>query len=98
MLKKAPLHLVKRTPFGPSGPTYTAWSCDARLQSAEFHNRKRPTIKAIVHRSTKEAGKWQTSYFDELGPTGDMQTKTCQEAVRELPPGVWRLRKLSPKR
>jgi hypothetical protein len=50
-----------------------------------------------VHRSTKTPGGWQVTYFDDGTPTGDIQTRSCQEAVRELPPGAWRLRQLRPR-
>lgn len=73
------------------------WTCDARLQAAEFQNRQQPEQTAIVHRSTKRAG-WQTSYFDERGAASDVQSSSCQEALRALPPKLWRLRNVSPKR
>lgn len=94
-MKRAPVHVVKRKLLGK---TFTSWACDTRLQTAEFQDRKDPTRAAIVHRSTKHAGKWQTSFFDDRGASSDFQSATCTEALRELPPGRWRLRGLVPKR
>lgn len=76
----------------------TRFVCDARLQAAEFEHRKQPERKVIVHRSTKQPGKWQTSRFDERGASSDVQSASCTEALRELSPKDWRLRNVSPKR
>lgn len=73
------------------------WVCDARFQSAQFQSRRDPDKLAIVHRSTKREGKWQTSYFDEAGASRDVQSGSCQEALRDLPPRLWRLRDVSPR-
>lgn len=98
-MKKAPLHVVKRQPFGPAGPKFHVWICDARLKGAEFQNRRQEHLSAVVHPSTKYVGKWQLSFFDSrVGATGDIQLKSCQEAVSELPPRQWRLRDLKPRR
>jgi hypothetical protein len=97
-VKKAPLHVEKKQPFGPKGPTFHKWVCDVRFQSAQLQNRRDPRVTAIVHRSTKARYKWQTSYFDEQGASGDTQASSCAEALRELPPKMWRLRDVTPKR
>jgi hypothetical protein len=96
--KRPPLFVKKKQPFGVAGPTFHVWACDARLTIARFQNRRQPRLSAVVHRSTKQPGKWQTTFFDVHGPSSDAQSGTCQEAVRELPPGSWRLRNVRPAR
>jgi hypothetical protein len=95
---RPPLHVEKRQLFGPKGPKFNVWKCDARLQVAKLQYRRNPHLTAVVHRSTKTPGGWQLTYFDDGTPTGDIQVRSCQEAVREVPPGTWRLRQLRPMR
>lgn len=80
------------------GITSLRWVCDARLQAAEFQDRRDPLVSIIVHRSPKRAGTWQTSRFDSKGASGDFESSTCQEAMQDLSPRQWRLRSVSPKR
>ncbi|MBV8722248.1 MAG: hypothetical protein JO277_08870 [Candidatus Eremiobacteraeota bacterium] len=96
MAKRSPVRVeTKRLALGIKSQR---WTCDARLQSAQFQSRIDPSEMAVVHRSTKTPGKWQTSYFDAAGATRDAQSGSCQEALRDLPPRRWRLRDVSPKR
>jgi hypothetical protein len=87
---RSPLRLVKKK--GVLGHILHVWACDARFRAAEFQDRYDPRKTAIVHGSTKKKGFWQTSFFDERGPAMDIQSKTCAEAMRELPYHTWRLR------
>ncbi len=80
------------------GITKRTWVCDDRFESAEFHERQSPGRVAVVHRSTKHTGKWQTSYFDDRGAISDSQRPSCREALADLPPSRWRLRDVKPKR
>ena len=80
------------------GITKRTWVCDARLESAEFHERQSPGRTVVVHRSTKAPGKWQTSYFDDQGAISDRQSPSCREALADLPPSRWRLRDVKPMR
>lgn len=97
-MKRPPIYIEKRKRLWPGGPNIDRWTCDARFQSAEFQDRSYPNRRAIVHRSTKYTGRWQVSLFDDRGASGDLNRATCAEALREVPPASWRLRKLVPKR
>lgn len=69
-----------------------AWTCERPLRGAEFTHR-RDNRSAIVVPSTKGAG-WQVTTFDAAGPIGDRQYPNCAEALRELSPKLWRLRRV----
>jgi len=61
-----------------------------------FKARWRKDWFVIVHPSTKKKGKWQASHFDDDGAIGDVERKTCEEALYDM--GVdrnWRLAKAS---
>ena len=94
--RQSPVRVVKRELL--FGLKKTQFVCDARFQSAELQNRRDPSRIAIVHRSTKTAGKWQTSFFDAEGASSDTQRSSCTEALKELSPNQWRLRDVRPKR
>lgn len=82
--------------FGIKSKRYV---CDGdRVAGVEFQHRKDPRRVAVVHRSTKHAGKWQTSYLDQDGASSDTQRVSCSEAMFDLPPREWRLRELTRKR
>lgn len=68
------------------------WTPRAGFRGAQFSSRKRKHHYAIVHPSTKTAGKWQVSYFDELGPVSDTQHANADDALRQVPATQWRLR------
>lgn len=60
------------------------WECDGTdLRVAQFRSRSDPRWYAILHPSTKEPGKWQLTSFDEKGPWGDVNRKTCAEAIQD---------------
>jgi hypothetical protein len=46
------------------------------IQLAGEHGRT-----AIVHRSTRNAGKWQVSFFDQHGAIGDAERNTRSDAL-----------------
>ena len=82
--------------FGLKSKRYV---CDGdRIRGIELQSRRDPRKTAVVHRSTKFAGKWQTSYFDHHGASSDTQRASCSEALLDLPPEQWRLRNVTPKR
>jgi len=95
-MRRPAVFLVRRQPFGPRGFTYTRWMCTSALKTAKFQSRRRASVTAILHRSTKYPGKWQLTRFEDETPTSDIQTSTCVEALREVPPAAWRLRRLVP--
>lgn len=64
----------------------------------ELQDRKDPRRTAVVARSTKTPGLWQTSYFDERGPSGDTQRASCTDALQNLTPRDWKLRRVSRRR
>ena len=68
--------------------------CAIDVDGIELQNKKDPQRTAVVHRSTKKPGMWQTSYFDERGASGDTQRSSCTEALQNTPPGEWRLREV----
>jgi len=75
------------------------WICDGdRVKGVELQNRRDSRKTVVVHRSTKFAGKWQTSYFDHHGASSDTQRATCSEAMLDVPPEQWRLRSVSRRR
>ncbi len=79
--------------FGLKSKRYV---CDGdRVAGVELQNRRDPRKTAVVHRSTKQAGKWQTSYLDHQGASSDTQRASCSEAMHDLPPHEWRLRTVS---
>ncbi len=69
------------------------WEREGLLRAAEFTNRRNQTT-AIVHPSTKTKGFWQVSFWDDQGPISDVQRRSCNDALAELPPKLWRLRQV----
>lgn len=71
-----------------------AWRCDdAAVNGAMFTSRTNKDEYAILHRSTKQSGKWQVSFFDKHGPVSDAQATSCERALRDhLPARRFRLR------
>lgn len=59
------------------------WDVRAPIRIACFRSRSRPECTAILHRSAKTPGLWQCTTFDELGPWGDVERKTPQEALKD---------------
>ena len=72
---------------------FCQWSCIGKLKAAHFENRKWDET-LILHGSTKSKGKWQMSRFDKDGPYSDSQYSSCEEAVKELSPMLWKLKKV----
>lgn len=68
--------------------------CVGTVRAAMLVDKADPTKYVIVHPSTKSAGKWQASYFDELGPVGDSERKSCSAALVDLSPRYWRLKEV----
>lgn len=79
-----------------TGHKHYSWVCDeARLGVAKFVERRDPARYAILHRSTHpDAEPWQLTWFDSHGPSGHIEAKTCQAALRDVPRGVYRLREV----
>lgn len=80
-----------------TGERHYDWVCDeARLGVAKFVERRDKSHYAILHRTTRpKAAPWQVSFFDDLGPVGDSEAKTCELALRDhLPRRVYRLREV----
>lgn len=97
MLKRPPVYLKKWKLFHDEPEFYRKWTCDGRFQSAEFQDRHDPKSFVIVHRSTKTPGKWQTSRFDAQGAESDSQASSCQEALKEISPRLYKLKSFTPK-
>ena len=73
--------------------------CDGdRVTGVELQNRRDPRKTVVVHRSTKFAGKWQSSYLDHHGASSDTQRDSCTLALADLPPHEWKLRRVSKRR
>lgn len=69
------------------------WVATGKVAVAQFRHRRDPRKFAILHRSTKEPGRWQLSRFDEDGPTGDSIRDTADKALKDgLDAGrLWKL-------
>lgn len=88
--QKSPLRVVCRTlAFGIKS---CEWKIVGTLRGAEFASRMRRDEAAIVHPSTKTVGKWQVSFFDDLGPVRDSQHSSVEDALKQVPPKRWKLR------
>jgi len=88
--RKSPLRVGCRTlAFGIKG---CDWKVVGPFRGAEFLSRTRRDESAIVHPSTKSAGKWQVSFFDELGPVRDSQHSSVEDALKQVPPKKWKLK------
>lgn len=95
--RRPPVYVVTKQP-SPRLPKFRVWACDARLQAARLQYRRDPSLEVIIHRSTKTPGFWQATYLRDGVPSGDTQERSCERALRDLPPRSWRLRKLTPSR
>ena len=88
--KKSPLRVACRTlAFGIKS---CDWKVVGPLRGAEFTSRTRKDEFAIVHPSTKFTGKWQVSFFDELGAVRDSQHSSVEDALKQVSPKRWKLR------
>ncbi|HSX23320.1 MAG TPA: hypothetical protein VLE97_11155 [Gaiellaceae bacterium] len=88
--KKSPLRVACRTlAFGIKS---CEWKVVGDFRGAEFLSRTRADESAIVHPSTKTAGKWQVSFFDEQGPSRDSQHSDVADALRQVSPKKWKLK------
>lgn len=88
--RKSPLRVVCRTlAFGIK---HCDWKVVGPLRGAEFSARARHGESAIVHPSTKSIGKWQVSFFDDLGPVRDSQHSTVEDALKQVSPKQWKLK------
>jgi len=88
--RKSPLRVACRTlAFGIKG---CDWRAVGPFRGAEFTSRTRRGESAIVHPSTKTAGKWQVSFFDDLGPSRDSQHSSLEDALKQVPPKKWKLK------
>lgn len=88
--RKSPLRVVCRTlAFGIKS---CDWKVVGQFRGAEFASRTDKNASAIVHPSTKTAGKWQVSFFDELGPSRDSQHSSVEDALRQVLPKKWKLK------
>jgi len=76
---------------------FCKWKCVNGGAPAMFRHREpdRADWYAILHRSTKEAGKWQLTTFDKDGPWGDVNRKSCDQALEDgdINPRWWKLEK-----
>ena len=88
--RKSPLRVVCRTlAFGIKS---CDWKVVGTLRGAEFSSRTKRDESAIVHPSTKTIGKWQVSFFDELGPVRDSQQSSVEDALKQVSPKKWKLK------
>jgi len=88
--RKSPLRVICRTlAFGIER---CDWKVIGSLRAAEFASRMDYDTSAIVHPSTKDASKWQVSFFDALGPVSDSQHSNVEGALRQVPPKKWKLK------
>ena len=91
--RKSPLRVVCRTlAFGIKS---CDWKIVGPFRGAEFSSRSRKDEFAIVHPSTKSAGKWQVSFFDDLGAVRDSQHSSVDDALRQVFPKKWKLKTFS---
>lgn len=90
---KSPLRVVCK-PSAIPGRKLCRWQCVGDVAAAEFSHRGEPSETAILHKSTKRNGKWQLSFFQSGEPYSDVQDSSCTVLLRELPPSLWRLRKV----
>lgn len=81
---------VSSRPLGDKFPEVRKYVPGENFQSVEFENIQDPSKTVIVHGSTKTPGKWQTSHFDAEGPSGDRQSGSPAEALRDLHPSQWK--------
>lgn len=89
--RKSPLRVVCRTlAFGIRS---CDWKVVGSFRGAEFVSRTHAE-SAIVHPSTKQIGKWQVSYFDELGAVRDSQHSAVEDALKQVAPKRWKLKAL----
>ncbi len=74
------------------------WACRGPVRVAEFVDRRNPQRRAVLHPSTKQAGRWQVSVFDQQGAVGDVVRDSCAEALkaRDISPGTWKLVEVVP--
>ena len=89
--KKSPLKVVCR-PLAFPGMKACEWTVVGDFRGAEFVSRSRPSEFAIVHPSTKTAGKWQVSFFDDQGPSRDSQHPSAADAIKQVFPRKWKLK------
>ncbi len=88
--RKSPLRVACRTlAFGIKS---CDWKVVGAFGGAEFSSRTRQDEFVIVHPSTKSLGKWQVSFFDELGPVRDSQHGNVEDALKQVPPKKWKLK------
>ena len=90
--RKSPLRVVCRTLA--FGIRRCDWKIVGEFRGAEFVSRLDSRKSSIVHPSTKFAGKWQVSFFDEFGPVSDSQHSEAEGALQQVPPKKWKLRAL----
>lgn len=69
------------------------WRCEAPFKAAKFVSNYYGDEYAILHPSTKKPGKWQLSFFDELGAAGDREG-TCESVLKDLSRREWKLAKI----
>jgi hypothetical protein len=79
---------------GPLGGSYPRWEVSGpvagvRLRECAGSGRVGGQREVIVHGSPKAPGTWQATWLEDGVPTGDLQSKTLPEALRETPPGRW---------
>lgn len=90
MSKKSDFKLVCRPDAFGEGKI-CRWTCPGKT-TGMFISRDRPDWFVIVHPSTKKAGRWQASHFDDEGAIGDVERSSCEAALYDM--GVdrrWRL-------
>ena len=89
--RKSPLRVVCRTlAFGIKR---CDWKVVGAFRGAEFMSRTHHE-SAIVHPSTKQPGKWQVSFFDDMGAVRDSQHSAVEDALQQVAPKRWKLKAL----
>jgi hypothetical protein len=91
--RKSPLR-VKCRPL-LFGRKNCEWNLVGSLHAAEFTSRRRSDEFAIVHPSTKNPGLWQVSFFDQDGASRDSQHTRVEDALRQVPPKLWKLKNVA---
>lgn len=87
---KSPLRVAcRKLAFGIK---HCEWKVVGELRGAAFTSRTRRDEYAVIHPSTKAAGKWQVSFFDELGAVRDSQHTRVEDALKQVSPRQWKLR------